>query len=61
MAELQGDYTSAEIGYENSLWLLQVLLDDTFYEGGVKMKDDDRLGVERCKCHRNPSGSESSL
>jgi len=30
------------------LWLLHVLLDDHFYDGG-KIKDEDRVGVEKCK------------
>jgi len=47
MLELQGDFPAAEAGYENALWLLQVLLDDVLYDGGGKIKDDDRVGVEK--------------
>lgn len=39
---------AAEAGYENALWLLQVLLDDHFYEEG-KIKDEDKAGVEKCE------------
>ena len=48
MVELEGGYAAAETGYENALWLLHVLLDDHFYDGG-KIKDEDRVGVEKCK------------
>ena len=46
MVELEGGYAAAETGYENALWLLHVLLDDHFYDGG-KIKDEDRVGVEK--------------
>jgi hypothetical protein len=45
---LEGGYAAAETGYENALWLLHVLLDDHFYDGG-KIKDEDRVGVEKCR------------
>jgi len=48
---LEGGYAAAETGYENALWLLHVLLDDHFYDGG-KIKDEDRVGVEKCKLPR---------
>ena len=48
LVELEGGYVAAEAGYENALWLLQVLLDDHFYEEG-KIKDEDKAGVEKCK------------
>jgi hypothetical protein len=48
LVELEGGYAAAETGYENALWLLHVLLDDHFYDGG-KIKDEDRVGVEKCK------------
>jgi hypothetical protein len=46
LVELEGGYAAAETGYENALWLLHVLLDDHFYDGG-KIKDEDRVGVEK--------------
>lgn len=48
LVELEGGYVAAETGYENALWLLQVLLDDQFYDDG-KIKEDDKAGVEKCK------------
>jgi hypothetical protein len=48
LVELEGGYAAAETGYENALWLLHVLLDEHFYdEGGIK--DEDRVGVEKCE------------
>jgi serine/threonine-protein kinase ULK/ATG1 len=49
MAELQGDFTAAENGYETALWQLQTLLDDAMYDGG-SIRDDDRIGIEKRKC-----------
>lgn len=46
MAELQGDFTAAENGYETALWQLQTLLDDAMYDGG-SIRDDDRIGIEK--------------
>ena len=48
IAELQGEFVSAEAGYESSLWLLQSLLDDIMYEGGC-IRDEDRTGIEEGK------------
>jgi hypothetical protein len=55
LVELEGGYAAAETGYENALWLLHVLLDDHFYDGG-KIKDEDRVGVEKCKLCPSLSG-----
>lgn len=46
--ELEGGYTTAETGYENAIWLLQVLLDEHFYDE-IRLKDDDRVGIEKCE------------
>lgn len=48
LVELEGNHPAAEAGYENALWLLQVLLDDQFYEEG-KIKEEDKAGVEKCE------------
>jgi len=48
LVELEGGYAAAETGYENALWLLHALLDDHFYDGG-RIKDEDRVGVEKCE------------
>jgi hypothetical protein len=54
LVELEGGYVAAETGYENALWLLHVLLDDHFYDGG-KIKDEDRVSVEKRKLdHTGP-------
>ncbi|WVQ77554.1 hypothetical protein IAR50_007242 [Cryptococcus sp. DSM 104548] len=45
VAELQGDLVVAEQGYETSLWLLQVLLDESIYDGG-DIPEDDRVSYE---------------
>lgn len=44
-AELHGDLTSAEEGYETAMWLLSTLLDDVMHDG-VKLRDDDRAVYE---------------
>lgn len=46
IAELQGDLTTAEAGYENALWLLMALLDEAMYDGGA-IRDEDRASVEK--------------
>ena len=46
IAELQGDFVTAEAGYDTSLWLLQALLDDIMYDGG-HIRDEDRSSVEK--------------
>ncbi|EIW71440.1 hypothetical protein TREMEDRAFT_67767 [Tremella mesenterica DSM 1558] len=46
IAEMQGEYSAAEVGYETSLWLLQALLDDVMYDPG-KIRDEDKLGIEK--------------
>ncbi|WRT69818.1 serine/threonine-protein kinase ATG1 [Kwoniella shivajii] len=46
VAELQGDLLTAEQGYETSLWLLQVLLDEGVYENG-RIRDDDKVTYEK--------------
>lgn len=46
VAELQGDLTTAEQGYETSLWLLQALLDESVYENG-SIPDEDKVAYER--------------
>jgi serine/threonine-protein kinase ULK/ATG1 len=46
VAELQGDLTAAENGYESALWMLQALLDDIIYDGG-SIRDEDRLSVDK--------------
>jgi hypothetical protein len=46
LLELSADYASAELGYENAMWLLQVLLDEEFHDEG-QLKDEDRVGYER--------------
>lgn len=46
LAELSQEYTTAEAGYETSLWLLQALLDDVMYDGG-HIRDDDRISIEK--------------
>nr|XP_018260145.1 ULK/ULK protein kinase [Kwoniella dejecticola CBS 10117]OBR82303.1 ULK/ULK protein kinase [Kwoniella dejecticola CBS 10117] len=46
VAELQGDLITAEQGYETSLWLLQVLLDEGIYGNG-KLRDDDKATYEK--------------
>ncbi|WWC92685.1 uncharacterized protein L201_007644 [Kwoniella dendrophila CBS 6074] len=46
VAELQGDLITAEQGYETSLWLLQVLLDEGVYENG-RIRDDDKATYEK--------------
>ncbi|WWC73813.1 uncharacterized protein I206_107785 [Kwoniella pini CBS 10737] len=46
VAELQGDLITAEQGYETSLWLLQVLLDEGVYENG-KLREDDKATYEK--------------
>jgi hypothetical protein len=48
LVELEGGYAAAETGYENALWLLHVLLDEHFYDDGG-IKDEDRVGVEKCE------------
>lgn len=53
MVELEGGYIAAETGYENALWLLQVLLDDHFYDD-VQVKEEDKAGVEKCKFRHCP-------
>ncbi|ODO11320.1 serine/threonine-protein kinase ATG1 [Cryptococcus amylolentus CBS 6273] len=45
VAELQGELVVAEQGYETSLWLLQVLLDESIYDGG-DIPEDDRISYE---------------
>ena len=39
----------AEQGYENAVWLLSALLDETMYEGAgpSRLRDEDRVGIER--------------
>ncbi|WVQ66178.1 uncharacterized protein L199_004357 [Kwoniella botswanensis] len=46
VAELQGDLITAEQGYETSLWLLQVLLDEGVYENG-RIREDDKATYEK--------------
>ena len=44
--EKEGDYVSAERGYENALWLVQTMLDEIIWDGRVK--DEDRATVDAC-------------
>lgn len=39
------------MGYENAIWLLSALLDDAMYEGtGARLRDEDRVSVEKSEC-----------
>ncbi|ORX37575.1 hypothetical protein BD324DRAFT_641773 [Kockovaella imperatae] len=46
-AELNGDFVSAESGYESSLWLLQALADNLMYDDGEQLRPEDRASIEK--------------
>jgi hypothetical protein len=61
-AELGGDTASAEMGYENAIWLLSALLDDAMYEGtGTRLRDEDRISVEKSELKLLSTDELSSL
>lgn len=58
MAEMGGDLPTAGEGYDQSIWMLEVLLDDIAH-GDTQAREDDRASIEMSKS-TDPYGSKKA-